>query len=59
MKSKLSNEEIKWLKELEKQLDEIGDFTSEYESILYEIAWFCVQNNISSEEYNALLERVC
>ena len=57
MKRKLSHEEIKELQKLEKRLDEIGDFTAEYEEILYRIAEFCVENDISSEEYDALLGR--
>lgn len=55
MRKKITKEQIAELRRLEARLDEIKEFTPEYESILDRIAWFCVQNNISSEEYDELI----
>lgn len=54
----LTNEQIKELRRLEEKMDNIlknEGFTPEYESMLYSIAEFCCQNNISSDEYNKML----
>ena len=55
MRKKITKEQIAELRRLEARLDEIKEFTPEYEDILDRIAWFCVQNNISPEEYDKLI----
>lgn len=52
---KITKAQINELKRLEERLNEIGNFTPEYESILDKIANFCVQHNISAEEYERLI----